>query len=646
MQPSETVLAEYEGNDLGLVFTGRKAEIAVWSPSAARVRMNLFESDLEGKPYKVIELIIDSAGVWRASLDSIEYGTYYAFQAMFNGKWRAEVPGPYAKAVGRNGLRGHIIDPTLQNPDGWSDDVSPMLSAPSDILLYELHVRDFSIHPESGMNHKGKFLAFTERNTKTSDGTITGVDHLVALGVTHVHLLPAFDFLSIDEAKPELDQYNWGYDPQNYNVPEGSYASDASDGTVRIREFKAMVKALHDAGIRVVMDVVYNHTGSVDNMSFEELNPNYFYREWPDGKRSNASGCGNEVASERPMVRKFIIESLAYWMHEYHIDGFRFDLMAIHDMETMREVEKTLREIKSDVFIYGEGWTADESPLPEEMRALKKHINHLHGIAAFSDDIRDGIKGSWNKHESKGFVGGETDLRESVKFGIVGAIWHPQVDYSLVNNSKEPWAAEPVQCIGYVSCHDNHTLLDKLQISHPDALPDDLKKMHILSNTIVLTSQAVPFLHAGVEFMRSKGGVENSYKSPDDVNQIDWTLKESNKEVYESYLALVQLRKKHRAFKMGSAEEVRKRIQFIVTEPALIAYAINASGLDEWKEIVVVFNGEKQNATFQIESHLDDPNRTRKWKVAWYGDKPVTDDMQFADKVVVPGYGAVILFID
>jgi pullulanase len=632
----------YTGTDLGLTFSGLNASVAVWSPDAEALRLKLYRSDIAGDAYKEIQLLKDDNGVWRCLLDSSSYGSYYTLQAKHN-EWRAEVPGPYAKAVGRNGLRGHIIDPAVQQPEGWAYDKSPYLDTAADIILYELHVRDFSIHPESGMVHKGKFLAFTERGTKTPAGLSTGVDHLIEIGVTHVHLLPAFDFFSVDEARPELKQYNWGYDPHNYNVPEGSYATNAADGGVRIKEFKYMVQALHNAGIRVVMDVVYNHTGMVEGMSFEELNPGYFYRKWPDGRLSNASGCGNETASERPMVRKFIVESLKYWMEEYHLDGFRFDLMAIHDMETMREIERTLRAVRHDVYLYGEGWTADGSPLPEKDRSLKKNVIHLPGIAAFSDDMRDGIKGSWHKHESKGFVGGETGLRESVKFGIVGAIWHPQVDYTKVNNSSEPWAAEPIQCINYVSCHDNHTLFDKLKIANPDASEKEIQQMHILSNTIVLTSQGVPFIHAGAEFMRTKGGVENSYKSPDEVNWLEWPRKGQHQEVYLAYQALIRMRKEHPAFKFGRAEEVRNRLQFLDSAPELLAYSIDGRNIDSWKDILMVFNGGKSPQKFDI-TGFDDKSAAGDWKKAWYGSAPATDTNVDSTTIEVPAYGAVILY--
>lgn len=626
----------YSGTDLGLTFGTEKIFLRTWSPEAEVVRVKVYGSPLGGEPEAELNAESSEAGVWTTEIDGDSYGKYYTIQARISGKWRGEVPGPYAVAAGTNGLRAQFIDPSRENPEGWENDAAPPLNSPDEIVLYELHIRDFSIHPESGMEAKGKYMAFTERGTATPDGIPTGVDHLVDLGVTHVHLLPSFDFLSIDESNPDKPQFNWGYDPQNFNVPEGSYSTNAADGAVRIREFKAMVKALHNAGIRVVMDVVYNHTGKVDGLSFEELVPGYYYRHNDDGSLSNASGCGNEVASERPMVRKFIIESLVHWVEEYHIDGFRFDLMAIHDMETMREIEKTLHDIDPDIFIYGEGWTAGDSPLPYDDRALKQHTWKMPNIAAFSDDLRDGIKGSWHDHDSKGFVSGNTEMKERVKFGIVGAIGHPGVNFADPQTPDTAWAMDPVQSIGYVSCHDNHTLFDKLTFANPKANSETIRKMHILSNAIVLTSQGVPFLHAGVEFMRTKGGEENSYKSPDSVNQIVWSEKAKHEDVYRAHRELIAMRKAHPAFRLGTADEVVARLKFLPGSESVVAYTIDSPEVDSWVEVFVAFNGGGQNAEIDLPSG--------KWTIFWKGSARETEGVMVAGKAAVPAYGALIAF--
>ena len=627
----------YEGTDLGLTFDGGTAKLKVWSPLAESILLRLYKDDRpDTEPFRETELVKAGRGTWQAEIGEELQGKYYTLSATIDGKQRPEVPGPYARATGTNGQRGHIIDPTRANPADWENDAPPPLKSFSDIVIYELHIRDFSIHPESGMQHKGKYLAFSEKGSKTPDGTVTGVDHLREMGVTHVHLLPTFDFLSVDESRPGEPQFNWGYDPQNFNVPEGSYSTNPADGAVRIREFKTMVKALHDAGIRVVMDVVYNHTGRVEGLSFDALVPGYYYRYREDGTLSNASGCGNETASEQPMMRKFMIESLKYWVEEYHIDGFRFDLMAVHDIATMNAIEKSLREIRSDIFIYGEGWTADGSTLPENKRALKKHTHRMPGIAAFSDEIRDGLKGSWSSEDSRGFVGNVSFLRESVKFGIAGAVEHEQIDYNRVNNSGSAWASEPQQCIAYVSCHDNHTLFDKLTVAHRDASDDDIRKMHILAHAVVLTSQAVPFIHAGAEFMRTKGGEENSYKSPDDVNRIDWNRKAEHAKVTSAVRDLISLRNEHPAFRLGTAEEIRRRLRFLPSDTTVIAYSIDAPENDAWSEVFVAFNGGYSDMETALPEGI--------WQTAWYGHAGTEKKMEFSGTVSVPEKGVVIAF--
>jgi pullulanase len=422
------------------------------------------------------------------------------------------------------------------------------------------------------------------------------------MGVTHVHLLPAFDFNSVDETKPEDNKYNWGYDPLNYNVPEGSYSTNPYDGNVRIKEFKTMVQALHKKGLRVILDVVYNHTSDTQNSNFNQFAPGYFYRQNADGSYSNATACGNEVASERAMVRKFMIESVVYWAKEYHLDGFRFDLMGVHDLETMNQISAALHKIDPTIFIYGEGWTAGNSPLPEDQRAVKKNAAKLNEIAVFSDDIRDGIKGGWSDVKEKGFVSGATGKAESVKFGIVASTPNQQVDYTKVNYSKAPWAAEPFQTITYVSCHDDNTLFDRLKISNPKASEADLVKMDKLANAIVLTSQGVSFLHAGVEMLRTKQGVANSYNQPDSINQIDWSRKTKYKAVFEYYKGLIALRKNHPAFRMPSTKMIQTNLKFIDTGDAgIIAYQLsnNANG-DSWKNILIVLNGNPTDKSIKI----------------------------------------------
>ncbi len=630
----------YGGNDLGVNYSSEATVFKIWSPMAEQVQLNIYENDATEPPIEKINLNKSENGVWEIKVNKNLINNYYTFQIQLDKKWLPETPDIYAKAVGTNGRRGMVVDLNKTNPENWKNDAFIPVKNKTDIILYELHVRDFSIHQNSGMKNKGKFLAFTETASKTPAGNSTGLDHIKDLGVSHIHLLPAFDFNSVDEGKPELKQYNWGYDPLHYNVPEGSYSTNPSDGNVRIREFKQMVQAIHNKGLGVVLDVVYNHTSSLNDSPFSRSVPGYYYRQNADGKFSDATGCGNETASERAMMQKYIIESVCYWAQEYHIDGFRFDLMGVHDIETMNLISAALHKINPNVFIYGEGWTAGGSPLEEEKRAIKRLTYLLDNIAAFSDDMRDGVKGKWNDEHSVGFASGNLEVAEDLKFGIVAATQHSQIDYSKVSYSKKPWAKEPFQCINYVSCHDNHTLYDKLKLSAKNATEEELIKMDKLSNAIVLTSQGVPFIHAGEEIIRTKNGVENSYKSPDEINEINWLNKDKNISVFNYYQSFIALRKNHPAFRMPTNAMIQECLQFSKKdEPGIISYQlINHANGDKWKNIFVVFNGNKENKSIELPAG--------KWTlvanetgVNEKGVKTITDN-----KINVAGISAYILF--
>ncbi|HVW15649.1 MAG TPA: type I pullulanase [Mucilaginibacter sp.] len=589
--PSYDDYPAYSGNDLGVNYSPARTVFKIWAPTASAIKLRLYVAGDGGKALDTISLAKASQGVWETTIDRDLKNTYYTFQANIDGRWLKERPDIYAKAVGVNGKRGMVVDLGATNPVGWSKDKRPAQKNFTDIIIYELHVRDLSESANSGIKHKGKFLGLTETGTRSPQGESTGLDHIKALGVTHIHLLPSFDYNSIDETKPDA-KYNWGYDPLNYNVPEGSYSTDPYDGDVRIREFKKMVQTLHASGLRVILDVVYNHTSDTSS-NFNQFVPGYFYRHTAKGAYSNGTGCGNETASERPMMRKYMIESVCYWAKEYHLDGFRFDLMGVHDIETMNDISAALHKIDPSIFIYGEGWSAGTCGIAENLRAVKANAAKLDKIAVFNDDMRDGIKGGWSDVKSKGFVSGAPGMAESVKFGIVGSIQHPQVDYSQVNYSKSAWAAQPYQTINYVSCHDDNTLWDRLKISNPTASEADLIKMDELSNAIVLTSQGVAFLHAGAEMLRTKRGVANSFESSDSVNELDWSRKARYKAVFNYYKGLIALRKHHPAFRMPSAPMIRANLKFLdAGSPNIIAYQLNgkASG-DKWKDIVVIFNG-------------------------------------------------------
>ncbi len=584
--------AAYSGSDLGLTYSPREATFKIWAPTAGKAQLKLYAAGLGGAALQVVDMQNAGSGVWTATVNGNQAGKFYTFCIEYKGKWLNEVPDPYAKAVGTNGKRAMVIDLAATNPNGWAADKAPALKNPTDAIVYELHIRDASIAASSGITHKGKFLGLTETGTKNPAGLSTGLDHLKELGVTHIHLLPFFDYNSVNEEDTIKPQYNWGYDPLNYNAVEGSYATSTADGAVRIKELKQLVQAFHKKGLALVMDVVYNHTGVTEESNFNQLVPGYYYRHSANGKLSNATACGNETASEQPMMRKFMIESVLYWAKEYHIDGFRFDLMGVHDIETMNQISAALHKLNPNILIYGEGWTAGACPLPDSVRALKQNAAKLKGIAVFSDDIRDGIKGSVFDAADRGFASGDTTKAESIKFGIVAATPHPQVKYNKVNYSKKPYAATPANTISYAECHDNNVLWDKLAISAPKATVAERTEMHKLALSIVLTSQGISFLHAGTEFLRSKNGVENSFNAGDKVNAIDWNLKTSNKAVYTYVQGLIALRKAHPAFRMATAALIKKNLKFLPSAAGVIGYEINGAAVgDSWKKIQVWFNG-------------------------------------------------------
>ncbi len=627
----------YNGSDMGVRYSPKSTAFKVWAPNASDVKLRLYRSGDGGEAYSTISLEKGTAGTWQTIVSKDIKNHYYTFQVKQSGQWLDESADIYAKATGVNGKRGMVVHLPSTNPAGWSRDKGPVVESQTDVVLYESHIRDFSVSPNSGSRHKGKYLGLAERITKGPGGVSTGIDHLKELGITHIHLLPTFDFNSVDESRLAEKQYNWGYDPLHYNVPEGSFASDPYDSNVRIKEFKSMVQALHHAGIGVVMDVVYNHTSNLKT-PFNQFAPGYFYRQNANGSYSDASACGNETASERAMMRKFMIESLVYWVKEYHIDGFRFDLMGIHDIETMNQIAKTLRTINPSIVLYGEGWTAGSSPLPEEQRAVKKYTHRLSGIAAFSDDIRDGLRGPFSNTKEKGFVSGKKGNAESVKFGIVASTQHPQIAYNNVAYSKEAWAKEPFQTISYVSCHDDPTLFDRLEEANPGASEEELIKMDKLAQTVVFTSQGVPFLHSGAELLRTKFGVHNSYKSPDSINQIDWSRKVTYNHVFQYYKGLIQLRKAHPSFRLPSTQLIQKHLRFTETgDPLLIAYSLSGVKGDAWKEIIVLLNGDKEPKSFRLPAG--------NWTLACDG-KTISENgiRQQSGSVEVAGTAAFILF--
>ena len=604
MQPKYTNMDEYpvyEGDDLGAIYTPSRTSFRTWSPAADEVLLHIYADEQGGEPLATYSMRRDKQGSWKYNVQQDLAGRFYTFQVRQNGKLYDETPGIWAKAVGVNGHRAAIVDLSATNPEGWENDVRPAMKHFTDAVIYEVHMRDFSIDTTSGSHFPGKFLAFTENGTLSPQGQKTGIDHLKELGVTHVQILPSYDYASIDETELDSNRYNWGYDPENYNVPEGGYSTNPYDPTARIREMKQMIQALHAAGIRVIMDVVYNHTFVGENSHLNLLVPSYFYRFNADSTWSNASGCGNETASERPMMRHFMVESVKFWVNEYHIDGFRFDLMGIHDIETMNAIRTALDQIDPTISMHGEGWAAGGSTLDESLRAVKQNAPKIYPTAVFSDDIRDAMRGNWMDGNNGGFLVGN-GYEESIKFGIVGATAHPQVDLTKVVHSSTAYATTPAQTINYVSCHDDPCLKDKLRATIPNIGERELLKMDKLAQTIVLTSQGVPFIFAGEEIFRDKKGVHNSYKSPDSINAIDWSRKAKYRDLFDYYRGLIALRAAHPAFRMTSAEQVAKNLVFDEkTGKNLVAYTLrNHANGDEWKEILVVLNGNRQATSYKL----------------------------------------------
>ncbi len=556
---------------------------------AKKVVVRLYKDGVGGKALKTVRMQCTGDDLWSATVKGDQKGLFYTFDI-----GRGETPGVFAKAVGVNGKRGAILR-EYTSDCGW-DQERPVVKSPADLVIYEMHHRDFSVaRPDA--KYPGKFLALTEP---------WAIDHLKELGVNAVHILPSYDYGSVDETRLDQPQYNWGYDPVNYNVPEGGYSTNPYDPACRIREFKQMVEALHKAGICVILDVVYNHTYDIEHSNFQRTYPDYYYRKTSDGAYSNGSGCGNETASEKPMMRHFMIESVKYWVREYHIDGFRFDLMGCHDIETMNAIRKALDEIDPTIFIYGEGWSAGACALPNEQLGMKANIPQMPGVAAFSDDIRDALRGPFSDDTKGAFLAGIPGEEESLKAGIAGMIAHPQVDYSKVNYSKEPYALQPTQMISYVSCHDDMCLVDRLKASIPSLkgnhnspssiLRSQLINLDLLAQTAVFTSQGIPFMLSGEELLRTKKGVHNSFESPDSINQLDWSNKARYPQVFEYYKNLIALRKHHPAFRLGSADLVRKHLEFLQTDDCLVAFRLkNYAGRDDWRNIIVILNANSKS---------------------------------------------------
>ena len=569
-------------------YTPQKTTFRLFAPPKAKVSV-LYSKDAQnnnGGKWVTVKMKPGADGIYCAVVEKDLKNHAYRFSV--NGQLSV---GVFAKAVSVNGETGKVVDLSETNPAGWETDRRPVVKSPADLIIYEMHHRDFSVDASSGLVNKGKFLALTEPKA---------IRHLKELGVNAIHILPSYDYGSVDETRLEDNKYNWGYDPVNYNVPEGGYSTDPYNPLSRIREFKQMVQALHQAGIRVILDVVYNHTYDIDHSNFQKTYPDYYYRKNADGTYSNGSGCGNETASEQPMMRRFMIESVKYWINEYHIDGFRFDLMGCHDIETMNAIRKAVDEIDPTIFIYGEGWSAGQCAYPQEKLGVKANTALMPRIAAFSDEIRDGLRGPFSDDTKGAFLAGLQGEEESIKFGIAGCIDHPQVDMQKVNYSKKAWATEPTQMISYVSCHDDMCLVDRLKASIPGITTDEIIRLDLLAQTAVFTSQGVPFMLSGEEMLRDKKGVHNSFESPDSINHLDWDNLKKYPQVFQYYKNLIQLRKNHPAFRLGSASLVRKHLVFGKSGGPLVFCLKDHAGGDRWKDIYVILNASREQQTVDL----------------------------------------------
>lgn len=579
-----------------VTYTPKQTTFRLFAPAnAKKVVVRIYKEGQGGKALKTIKMTLKD-GLWTATADGDLMNKFYTFDM-----GRGECPGVFAKAVGVNGKRGAIIDAEKTFPEHWCCDQHPIIKSPADLVIYEMHHRDFSIaRPDA--KYPGKFLALTEP---------WAIEHLKTLGVNAVHILPSYDYGSVDETRLSDNKYNWGYDPVNYNVPEGGYSTDPYDPYCRIREFKEMVNALHEAGIAVILDVVYNHTYDIEHSNFQRTYPDYYYRKTADGQYSNGSGCGNETASDQPMMRQFMIESVKYWYNEYRVDGFRFDLMGCHDIETMNAIRAELDKIDPSILMYGEGWSAGQCALPNDKLGMKANMTKMPGIAAFSDEMRDAMRGPFSDDTVSGWLGrlnthkpgqqpGNVEV-ESLKFGIVGGVSHPQVNMKNVNYSQKPWALEPTQMIAYVSCHDDMCLVDRLKASIPKLSQEELIRLDLLAQTAVFTSQGVPFMLSGEELLRTKQGVHNSFESPDSINQLDWSNKERFPQVFKYYSDLIALRRNHPAFRLGDANLVRKHLEFLEAHSGVVAFMLkNYAGRDDWRNIIVILNPKREIVTVNI----------------------------------------------
>ncbi|AJD92663.1 pullulanase [Jeotgalibacillus malaysiensis] len=611
----------YDGDDLGNTYTEEQTDFRLWAPTASEARLVLYDTwdAAEGK-----EIVMDAAekGTWTASVEGDLHNQLYTYKVKIGDEWR-EAVDPYVRSTSVNGDKGAVLDLDRTNPEDW--ETFSKGENPEDATIYELHVRDLSIQPESGIENKGKYLGVTEKGTTGPEGYATGLDHILNLGVSHVQFLPIYDYRTVDETNLDTPQFNWGYDPKNYNTPEGSYSTDPYDPEVRVTELKEMIQTLHDEDLGVIMDVVYNHMYAVNESNFHQLVPGYYFRYNEDGSLANGTGVGNDTASERKMMQKFIVDSVSYWAEEYEMDGFRFDLMGIHDTDTMNEVREALDEIDPSIIVLGEGWDLN-TPLDAELKANQKNAEDMDRVAHFNDTLRDGAKGSVWEDTDPGFINGKQGMEEIMRQSVAGGI-----DY----DDSFATYRDPDQVVQYVEAHDNLTLWDKLEKTNPDATLEEMKSMHKLGSSIVLTSQGISFIHAGQEFMRTKGGDHNSYQSPDSVNQLDWERRAAFNDEVEYMAGLIDLRQNYDAFRLTNAEAINERLTFAASPANTIAYTLQEK---KNRHLFVVHNANKEAVSVSL------PGKGP-WKVLVNSDEAGTEvlSVEKGKSVEVDGLSSMVL---
>lgn len=585
--------AEYpvpEGDLTEMDYEPQKTSFSFWSPTADEVRLMLFRSKEEGHAYRTVHMQSGENGTWTALVEGDLRNQYYTFNVKIKDKWHGDTPGINAHAVNSAGKRAAIIDMDATDPKGWESDARPHLSSISNAIIYRMHYRDFTSDSTSGNKYGGKYLSLIEKNTHNFSGLATGLAHLKELGVTHVQLAPSYDFADDAINNSRKLHYFYGLQPLNYNVPEGSYASRVDNPSARIREFKQMVMAMHRAGIRVIMEMSFNHVYDAKSSNFEHSSPGYFFRT--KGKSlADATRYGNETATERPMMRKFMIESIRYWINEYHIDGFYLDMMGLTDIETMKDIRSAVDVIDPSIIVYGDGTSPEKSVLSADSLAITANVYRTGGVGALSHEFYDALYGSQKSSHKFGFLGGFPGNEETLRFAIGGSIVHPQTRFYRVHDIKRPWALQPMQTFYYLTAPDSYCLVDHLRATLQKITPVQQLKLSELAQTAMLVSQGVPVLYNGDEFLRDKHMIRNSTLFSDSINDIDWRLKTVNSEVFEYVKGLINLRKNHPAFHIGNADMVRKNLQFLETDPNVVAFVLkNHAGGDSWGDIVVVLN--------------------------------------------------------